>query len=56
MIAIGETLEKACWRAVELETVAKQYYHSLAIGGPVLLSEAEIDETARRFSTYGLQE
>ncbi|MEP3280089.1 MAG: class II aldolase/adducin family protein [Stappiaceae bacterium] len=56
MIAIGESLEKACWRAVELETIAKQYYYSLSIGGPVLLSEAEIDETAKRFSTYGLQD
>lgn len=55
MIAIGETFEQAIWRAVELETIAKQYYHSLLIGGPVLLSEAEIDDTADGFSTYGLQ-
>ena len=47
---------KAMWLAVELETIAKQYYHSLLIGGPVLLSEAEIADTAEGFESYGLQE
>ena len=38
MIATGANVPKAmCW--VELETIAKQYYLSLAIGGPVLLPE-----------------
>ncbi|MBV9247368.1 MAG: class II aldolase/adducin family protein, partial [Methylobacteriaceae bacterium] len=41
MIATGSSLEKAMWLAVELETIAKQYYMSLLIGGPVLLSEAQ---------------
>ncbi|MCI4663392.1 MAG: class II aldolase/adducin family protein [Neomegalonema sp.] len=56
MIALGESLDKAMWRAVELETLAKQYYLTLAIGGPVLLSDAQIAETAAGFSSYGLQE
>jgi L-fuculose-phosphate aldolase len=56
MIALGETLAKAMWRAVELETIARQYYHSLLIGGPVLLSDADIAETAAKFETYGLRE
>ena len=56
MIAVGENLEKALWRAVELETIAKQYYLSLAIGGPVLLSDQQIDEALDGFSTYGLQD
>ncbi len=55
MIALGESLEKALWTAVELETLARQYFNSLLIGGPVLLSESEIDETLRGFSDYGLQ-
>jgi L-fuculose-phosphate aldolase len=55
MIAVGPTLEKAMWAAVELETIAKQYYHALLIGGPVLLSDAEIEETRKAFATYGLQ-
>lgn len=57
MIAMGETPEKAMWRAVELETLAKQYFHSLQLpGGPVILSDAEIDETLRGFGQYGLRE
>ena len=55
MIALGETLEKALWRAGELETLARQYHLALAIGGPVLLSDAEIAETAAGFANYGLQ-
>jgi L-fuculose-phosphate aldolase len=56
MIATGASLDKAMWLAVELETIARQYYLSLAIGGPVLLSEAEIGEAAAAFGSYGMQE
>jgi L-fuculose-phosphate aldolase len=56
MLVVGSTLKKAMWRAVELETIAKQYYHSLLIGGPVLLSSDQIAETMESFATYGLQE
>jgi L-fuculose-phosphate aldolase len=55
MIAAGPTLSRAMWLAVELETIAKQYYLSLGIGGPVLLDEAEIDEARRGFASYGPQ-
>ncbi|MGJ5207893.1 class II aldolase/adducin family protein [Bradyrhizobium sp. HKCCYLR20261] len=56
MIAVGANLDKAMWLAVELETIAKQYYLSLALGQPHILGDAEIAETAQGFSTYGLQE
>ena len=56
MIAVGGTLDKAMWLAVELETIARQYYLSLAIGGPVLLSEGQIAETTAAFGSYGLQD
>ncbi|MEJ1159299.1 class II aldolase/adducin family protein [Prosthecomicrobium sp. N25] len=56
MIATGASLDKAMWLAVELETIAKQYYHTLLIGGPVLLNEAEIEDTRKGFATYGHQE
>lgn len=56
MIALGETLGKAMWRAIELEAIAKQYYLSLSIGGPVLLSDAEIDEALAAFAGYGVQD
>ena len=56
MIAIGDSLPKAMWRAVELETIARQYYLSLQIGEPVILSDADIEETLAGFASYGLQE
>ena len=56
MIAVGSGLDKAMWLAVELETIAKQYYHSLLLGGPVLLTPAEIADTRKGFATYGLQD
>lgn len=55
MIAVGANLDKAMWLAVELETIARQYYLSLALGSHVILTEDEIAETARGFATYGLQ-
>ena len=55
-IVFGTNLDKAMWLAVELETIAKQYYHTLLIGGPVLLSDEQIADTARSFGTYGLQD
>ena len=56
MIALGANLDKAMWLAVELETIAKQYYLSLALGNPVVLSDEQIAETAGGFATYGLQD
>ncbi len=56
MITIGDTLANAMWRAIELETIAKQYYLSLQIGGPTLLSDAEVDETIAAFAGYGVQD
>lgn len=56
MITLGATLDKAMWAAVELETIARQYYHSLLIEGPVVLSDKLVAETAKGFATYGLQD
>jgi L-fuculose-phosphate aldolase len=56
MLATGPTLAKAMWLAVELETLAKQYYLSLAIGGPVLLPDAEIAHVQEKFKDYGLRD
>lgn len=56
MIAVGETLAKAMWRAIELETIAKQYYHTLQIGGPTILTDGEVDETLAAFAGYGVQD
>ena len=56
MIAVGANLDKSMWLAVELETIARQYYLSLALGSPVILSDADIAETAKGFAGYGLQD
>lgn len=53
MIATGPNLKKAMWLAVELETLARQYYLTLAIGGPRLLPDAEIAHVMERFKNYG---
>jgi len=54
MIVCAPTLDRAMWLAVELEAIARQYCHSLLIGGPRLLSDAQIADTAREFATYGV--
>jgi L-fuculose-phosphate aldolase len=56
MIATGPSLDKAMWAAVELETIAKQYYHALLIGGPVILPDEEIAGVLEGFASYGLQD
>jgi L-fuculose-phosphate aldolase len=53
MIATGSDLGRAMWLAVELETIARQYYLSLCIGGPVLLPDDEIERVKERFKSYG---
>jgi L-fuculose-phosphate aldolase len=55
MIAVGANLENAMWLAMELETLARQYYLSLALGNPFILTDEQIADTARGFTTYGLQ-
>lgn len=55
-IATGHDLANAMWRAVELETIAQQYFNTLLMGGPVVLSDELIEETRRKgFSNYAGQ-
>jgi L-fuculose-phosphate aldolase len=56
LIAAGTSLDKAMWLAVELETLARQYYHTLLIGGPNILTGEQIEETMKGFAVYGLQD
>lgn len=53
MIAAGKNLAQAMWLAVELETLARQYWHALQIGGPVLLSDEEVRQAAEKFGVTG---
>ncbi len=56
MIAIGDSLDEAMWRSVELETVARQYYQALLVGKPTILSDDQVEDTHRMFADYGIQE
>lgn len=53
MIAVGPSLSKAMWLAVEVETLARQYHGCLQIGTPRLLSKAEIKNVLGRIAGYG---
>jgi L-fuculose-phosphate aldolase len=53
MIATGPNLKRAMWLAVELETLSKQYYLALQIGGARTLSDAEIGHVVEKFKSYG---
>ncbi len=50
-IATGPTLDAAMAAAVELEAIAKQYILSLSIGGPFILTEAQIAAAVDQFAT-----
>ncbi len=53
-IATGRTIEAALSAAAELETLAQQYLLSLAAGGPVLLTDAQVAAALTQFSeVYG---
>jgi L-fuculose-phosphate aldolase len=56
MIAVGPSLPKAMWLAVEVETLARQYHGCLQIGKPPLLSSAEVERVRQRMSGYGMSE
>ena len=55
MVVGGADLTRAMWLAAELVALAHQYYHALTIGGGVVLSDAQIAETAKGFESYGVQ-
>ena len=53
MIAGGKNLDNAMWAAVELETLAKQYYHAKLAGNMVILPEDEMLRVVEKFKNYG---
>jgi L-fuculose-phosphate aldolase len=55
MIALGHTLERALWLAVEVEALAAQYWRVLQIGGGHVLPRAEIARVMAAFAEYGHQ-
>lgn len=55
VIALGATLAEALGLAVEVESLAAQYWRVLQIGEPVLLGEAEMQRVLEQFKSYGKQ-
>jgi len=56
VVTTGPDLGRALWLAVELETLAKQYYLTLTMGGPPIIDDAEIERVLEKFKTYGPRE
>jgi L-fuculose-phosphate aldolase len=55
MICLEASAKKALALAVEVETLARQYWHACQGGAPTLLSDAEMAEVLERFKSYGKQ-
>ena len=54
-IVTGASMERALWRAIELEALARTFYLASLAGDPVILSDQEIAETVERFEHYGIR-
>ena len=54
-IGFGADLRKALGLAVEVESLARQYYTALQMGEPVILSDEEMAEVLEKFKSYGKQ-
>jgi L-fuculose-phosphate aldolase len=55
MIACGSDLKTALMVAIEVEVLAKMYWHALQLGELTHLSDAEMDVVIEKFKTYGQQ-
>ena len=55
MIALGCDLEDALAIAIEVEWLCEQYWRSLQIGEPVLLTKNAMQAVLARFKNYGRQ-
>lgn len=53
MIAGGKDLDNAMWAAVELETLARQYYHAKLAGNMFILPDDEMATVLEKFKSYG---
>ena len=53
VIATGVSLFKALWLAKEVEVLAQQFFLTMQMGGPKLLSDEEIERVVEKFKGYG---
>lgn len=56
LVAFGADLPRALRLTIEVEELARQYLLALDAGGPVLLTDAEMDEALEQFEGYGQQD
>jgi L-fuculose-phosphate aldolase len=56
MVATAKTLEGALDMAIEVESLAKQFWLSLQAGGPVLIDDDEMSVVLDKFGSYGQQD
>jgi L-fuculose-phosphate aldolase len=56
MIATGPSLARAMWLATEVETLARQYFNTLLIGGPNVLPADEVARVISKLADYGLRQ
>jgi L-fuculose-phosphate aldolase len=52
LVAVAASPRAALDLAIEVETLAAQYWRALQVGEPVLLSDAEMAEVMERFRSY----
>lgn len=55
MLALGSSFAATLKLAVEVETLAGQYWRALAVGEPFILDAAEMATVIEKFRTYGQQ-
>lgn len=53
LIALGSDLEAALALAVEVEALCEQYWRTLQVGKPTILSDEEMRRVLDKFRTYG---
>ena len=55
MVSAGANLDEAMWAAVELESLARVYYHAREAGAVSILPDEEVGVVIEKFRNYGLQ-
>jgi L-fuculose-phosphate aldolase len=52
LLTLGESLDTAMQLAIEVESLAQQYWQALALGDPPLLTPADMNDVLARFADY----
>ncbi|MCK5690534.1 class II aldolase/adducin family protein [Myxococcota bacterium] len=55
MIILGDSVADTFARAIEVETLAQQYWRVRQLGDPIIIDDAEMGRILEKFKTYGQQ-